>query len=79
MTPQIPQDLADAFVRCLHAATSHGHKTSQPKAPRSSGITLTESARKLGVTREHLSRVLHGHRISASLRRRYEALTTHAR
>lgn len=38
------------------------------------GITVTEDAKKLGVTREHLSRVLHGHRVSASLLKRYELL-----
>ena len=36
---------------------------------------LTEAARTLGVTREHLSRVLHGHRVSARLLRRFSALT----
>ena len=36
---------------------------------------MTAAARELGVTREHLSRVLHGHRVSASLLRRYAALS----
>lgn len=40
------------------------------EAPKS----LAEVARRLGVTREHLSRVLHGHRQSASLTRRFRAL-----
>jgi transcriptional regulator with XRE-family HTH domain len=38
------------------------------------GITLGEAAQKLGVTREHLSRVLHGHRESRSLTRRFAEL-----
>lgn len=36
--------------------------------------TLTEAAKRLAVTREHLSRVLHGHRQSRSLSRRYAEL-----
>ena len=36
--------------------------------------TITDAARVLGVTREHLSRVLHGHRQSRSLTRRYAEL-----
>jgi transcriptional regulator with XRE-family HTH domain len=38
-------------------------------------LTLTAAAKALGVTREHLSRVLHGHRESRSLLRRYAAMT----
>ncbi len=45
-----------------------------PIAPSPPRMTLTAAARLLGVTREHLSRVLHGHRISASLTRRYADL-----
>lgn len=37
-------------------------------------ITLTQAAAQLGVTREHLSRVLNGHRESRSLTRRFHAL-----
>ena len=37
-------------------------------------ITTTDAARTLGVTREHLSRVLHGHRQSRSLSSRYHLL-----
>lgn len=36
--------------------------------------TITEAARALGVTREHLSRVIHGHRHSRSLTARYSQL-----
>ena len=50
-----------------------GHRP-EPKPPRSSGFTLTAAARALGVTREHLSRVIHGHRPSRSLTRRYTVL-----
>lgn len=35
---------------------------------------LSDAARKLGVSRTHLSLVLHGHRESASLSRRYREL-----
>ena len=37
--------------------------------------TITGAARLLGVTREHLSRVRHGHRHSRSLNHRYAQLT----
>lgn len=40
-------------------------------------VTQTEGARILGVTREHLNRVLRGHRESRSLRRRWEELIKH--
>ena len=51
----------------VHAA--HSIPTHKPKA-----LTTAAAARILGVTREHLSRVLHGHRESRSLRRRYADL-----
>jgi hypothetical protein len=38
-------------------------------------MTLTAAAKALGVTREHLSRVLHGHRQSRRLLQRYAALS----
>jgi DNA-binding phage protein len=38
--------------------------------------TISEAARILGCTREHLRRVLNGHRSSRSLTARYEALKT---
>jgi hypothetical protein len=37
-------------------------------------LTVGEAAERLGRTREHLSRVLHGHRPSRSLTRRYASL-----
>ena len=37
-------------------------------------VTVSAAARKLDVTREHLSRVLHGHRVSRSLTARYQEL-----
>jgi hypothetical protein len=37
-------------------------------------VTLTLAAQELEVTREHLSRVLHSHRVSRSLLRRYREL-----
>ena len=37
-------------------------------------LTVTLAARQLGVTREHLSRVLHGRRDSKPLLARYSAL-----
>lgn len=50
--------------------TRHTPKV-QRRAPR-----VAEAARILGCTREHLSRVLNGHRTSRSLTARYEALKT---
>jgi hypothetical protein len=58
--------------------TRHDLQTSQKKAPASRGITLTYAAAQLGVTREHLSRVLNGHRQSRSLTRRFHALSAAA-
>lgn len=54
-----------------------------PKAARrrpraSTRISLTDAAVRLRVTREHLSRVLHGHRQSQSLLRRFRQLETEA-
>ena len=52
-------------------------KKANPVKPKSTGTrvrTITESAKILGVTREHLSRVLHGHRDSRSLTSRYNNL-----
>jgi hypothetical protein len=40
----------------------------------STRTTMLASAQQLGVTREHLSRVLHGHRESRRLTQRYAAL-----
>ena len=40
-------------------------------------LTLTAAAKALGVTREHLSRVLHGHRQSRRLLQRYAAIAQH--
>jgi hypothetical protein len=37
-------------------------------------LTVTKAAKKLGVSRGHLSYVLHGHRESRPLLRRYRAL-----
>ena len=54
-------DLNAAFIRALN------------RRRRPAG-TLTEASARLGVTREHLSRVLHGHRQSASLTRRFREL-----
>jgi len=42
---------------------------------RLSEIDVTTAAMRLGVTREHLSRVLHGHRESRDLLRRVMELT----
>ncbi len=41
-------------------------------------LTVTRAALLLGVTRPHLSYVLHGHRKSRSLMRRYRALKKEA-
>ena len=54
--------------------TRHELQTSQKTRPTSRRITLTHAAAQLGVTREHLSRVLNGHRESRSLTSRYHAL-----
>ncbi|MCX6908930.1 MAG: hypothetical protein NTY01_12930 [Verrucomicrobia bacterium] len=43
------------------------------KAPRKL-LTTSEAARILGVTREHLTQVLHSQRVSPKLLRRYERL-----
>jgi CRP-like cAMP-binding protein len=48
-----------------------------PAVVAQSPITIQDAARSLGVTREHLSRVIHGHRESRSLRDRYAALVVH--
>ena len=48
--------------------TRHTHKVNGNR------LTLTKAAELLGVTREHLSRVRHGRRISRSLTRRYREL-----
>ena len=42
--------------------------------PRARIAGLTHAARSLGVSRTHLSLVLHGHRESKSLTKRYEKL-----
>ncbi len=39
------------------------------------GLGVATSAERLGVTREHLSRVLHGHRVSRRLTKRFHELT----
>lgn len=64
-------DLHLAFLRAI----------SRPKPVRvdaspaeSGGLYLTDAARTLGVSREHLSRVLHGHRQSRSLTKRFTSL-----
>ena len=58
--------------------TSHVEQKDLKPFRKSSGISLTEAARHLGVTREHLSRVMHGHRVSARLLKRYSELQTKA-
>ncbi|MEI7911128.1 MAG: helix-turn-helix domain-containing protein [Verrucomicrobiota bacterium] len=55
--------------------TSHVQQEREKSPRKSSGISLTAAAKALGVTREHLSRVLHGHRVSASLSRRFAELS----
>lgn len=57
------------------------HKTSKVAAGGKNAITLTQGkcAALLGVTREHLNRVLNGARESKSLLRRYRKLTGGAR
>lgn len=50
------------------------HELNTPRRPMSRRITLTEAAAILGVTREHLSRVLNGHRESKRLTHRFHAL-----
>lgn len=46
---------------------------------RQTALTLTAAAKMLGVTREHLSRVLHGHRQSRRLLQRYAVMATSPR
>lgn len=51
------------------------NKVNHPKVGRGHPrLTVTEAARRLGVTREHLSRVLHGRRQSPPLLARYEVI-----
>lgn len=53
--------------------TGHGKKIRAGRWPR--GYRSQEwAARQLGVSREHLNRVLNGKRASRSLRQRYDAL-----
>ena len=56
--------------------TSHDTQLSLKTRAKSRGISLTAAARTLGITREHLSRVLNGHRISARTLRRFDELTS---
>lgn len=61
---------------CL-AVTRHNKTSELRNARRSKGkmkTTVTAAAIQLGVSREHLSRVLHGHRESRSLQSRYRNL-----
>ena len=51
-------------------------QTVKPVKPRK--WTITAAAKSLGVTRTHLSLVLHGHRQSRSLTARYTALKSAA-
>jgi len=57
--------------------TRHSVK-SKPEKVTIKRVTISSKARQLGVTREHLSRVLHGHRQSRSLMRRYLQLPEYA-
>jgi plasmid maintenance system antidote protein VapI len=50
--------------------TRHMEENEKKKAP----ITQTEAAEELGVSREHLNRVLNGHRQSRRLTRAYNDL-----
>jgi hypothetical protein len=52
--------------------TSHIASVDAKSLPRPRGA-IGRASKDLGVTREHLSRVLHGHRISRSLTSRYAA------
>jgi len=52
--------------------TSHNVSVDPKSLPRPRGA-IGRASKDLGVTREHLSRVLHGHRISRSLTSRYAA------
>lgn len=65
-------DLRDAFVRCLTRIYPSGHF----QLPRIKG--LTSAAKELGVTRTHLSLVLHGHRKSESLSAGYAKLSSNS-
>ena len=64
-------------TRHLDKQIRRQQRTLKPKiqATRAAALhNISRDAAVLGVTREHLSRVLHGHRISASLTRRYRNL-----
>ena len=56
-------------VTQMNVASDKTRKSPQPRIP-----GLTAAARELGCNRQHLSAVLHGHRISRSLSDRYHAL-----
>lgn len=62
-------DLHAAFVRCLDRLTA----CDEPER-----LTQTEAAKRLGVSRWHLNRVLKGHRVSRSLTRRFRELQEEA-
>lgn len=57
--------------------TQKANRVNNPEsrqAVQKSRLTVTEAARRLGVTRVHLSYVLNGHRQSRRLLRRYQEL-----
>ena len=60
-----------------HAAKKrHRNDPMSTKTTNPAPLTITDAARHLGVTREHLSRVIHGHRESRSLWARFSALVS---
>ena len=64
-------------TRHLDKQIRRQQRTLKPKiqATRAAALrNISRDAAVLGVTREHLSRVIHGHRVSASLTRRYRNL-----
>lgn len=63
---------------CSSKTVTRHSVNSKPKKVTSKRVSIASKARQLGVTREHLSRVIHGHRISRRLMERFRLLPDYA-
>jgi multidrug resistance efflux pump len=73
-----PRDLEAAFRRALARGERSRRRILRHDAAAAiaaAGITQREAARRLGVTHEHLNRVLHGHRYSSRVLRAIAEIT----
>lgn len=70
------QIFIDVMTEMFHFSfvTLHEQPTVTKFHLRSSGLSITAAAKTLGVTREYLSRVIHGHLKSKRMTRRYTEL-----